>query len=448
MGNDMTISAFVYSRQPLLQQAQSMSSTDSASITETARASAKQPKEGILGSLLQFLSGTFSLFRLSKKTSTLLGVSTFTAVLSCLLGMVADAYALELRVAIEEDVRTVQVGSSTKSLLRDSSGRVVAEIPAMGSVRAESQGNQVKIHQFQGNQFWLEPTNGGFVAIGNKWYRGRTHVIAVDGALTAVNYVDLEEYLYSVVGSEMPTSWPLEALKAQAVAARTYVLYRRQNNGNAIYDVGDTTTWQVYSGLEKEASSTHTAVKATAGQVLTYNGRIIESVFHSSSGGHTENVEHVWSSPRPYLRGVADFDQYAPVFQWREQFSADDLRNRITGVGRILSITPIELTPTGRVASVRVVGDQNTRVLTGTELRRSLGLRSTLFTIRPEIGRVASASSPASIPSAFLIDGRGFGHGVGMSQWGAYGMAARGYNYQQIVGHYFRNTQLSVIQPR
>jgi len=252
------------------------------------------------------------------RQSGLLGLSTLTALLGCMLGSVPASIALELRVAIEDQVSSIQVGGSTKSLLRDGTGRIVAEIPAMGSVVAESQPGAVKIHQYQGNQFWIEPTQGGYVAIGNKWYRGRTQIVAVGNQLTAVNYVDLEHYLYSVVGSEMPVNWPMEALKAQAVAARTYALYKRQQGGNAIFDVGDTTTWQVYKGLEEEANTTQSAVNATTGQVLTHNGQIIEAVFHSSSGGHTENVEDVWSSPRPYLRGVADFDHYAPVFQWRE----------------------------------------------------------------------------------------------------------------------------------
>ena len=407
------------------------------------------PRQPIIQRLLQRLvSLSFLTLRTIVRKPDLLGLSTLTALLSCIVSALPASAALELRVAIEEQVPTVQVGSSTKSFLRDGTGRVIAEIPAMGSVLAESQPGQVKIHQFQGNQFWIEPTEGGYVAIGNKWYRGRTKVVAVGGQLTAVNYVDLEHYLYSVVGSEMPASWPLESLKAQAVAARTYALYKRQQGGNAIFDVGDTTTWQVYKGLEEEASTTQAAVNATAGQILTHNGRIIEAVFHSSSGGHTENVEDIWSSPRPYLQGVADFDHYAPVFQWREQFSAAAMQQRISGVGRILGMTPIEWTPRGRVRSVRVVGDQGTRVMSGNDLRRVLGLRSTLFSINAEMGQLASVGSSGSIPVAFYIDGRGFGHGVGMSQWGAYGMAGNGYNYQQILGHYFQNTILSIIQPQ
>lgn len=382
-------------------------------------------------------------FTTSAWTPSLLGLTTFLGVL---LSAAPARAALELRVAIEEQVPRVQLGTSTKALLRDGAGQVIAEIPAMGSVIAASESSTIQIDQWKNRQFWIEPTEGGYVYIGDKWYRGRTHVIATAGGLTAVNYVDLESYLFSVVGAEMPVSWPLEALKAQAVAARTYALYKRQHNRNPVFDVGDTTAWQVYGGLAEEANTTQMAVSATNGQVLTYNGQIIESVFHSSSGGHTENVENVWSSPRPYLRGVQDFDQQAPVYQWQVEFSATDLQRRITGVGRILTITPEEMTPTGRLVSARIRGDRGTRVISGNELRRALGLRSTLFSIIPEMGRIASAGGGASIPVSFSINGRGFGHGVGMSQWGAYGMAGQGYNYQQILGHYFQGASLAQIQ--
>lgn len=346
--------------------------------------------------------------------------------------------ALELRVAIEQDASQVNLGTSTSGRLLDSRGEVIAQIPAGGSFLAKADNGSVKIHQWQDNQFWIEPTGDGIVYIGDKWYRGRTRVVAQPGGLTAVNYVDLEHYLYSVVGGEMPTQWPLESLKAQAVAARSYVLYRRDRNQGTIFDVGDTTAWQVYRGLEEEASSTLAAVDATQGQVMTHNNRIIEAVFHSSSGGHTENVEDIWSSAIPYLRGVVDFDQAAPVYQWNKQVSASDLKQTVSGVGNIFAFTPVETTPRGRVVKMQVTGDQGTKLVDGSALRSSLGLRSTLFAIAPEGGEV-------SAPSTFSVYGRGFGHGVGMSQWGAYGMANEGYGYHQILGHFYQGTSLAVI---
>jgi len=201
---------------------------------------------------------------------------------------------LELRVAIEQDVGQVKVGGSTEAILRDGSGQVLAQVPAMNAVVAEAKDGKVAVDQLETPQLWVEPVSeNGYVFIGEHWYRGRTLVVPTSGGITAVNYVPLESYLYSVVGAEMPTSWSMEALKSQAVAARSYALFHRQTGANSVFDLGDTTAWQVYGGLEKEAPSTRAAVDATKGQVLTYQGQIINSVFHSCAGGYTENVEDV-----------------------------------------------------------------------------------------------------------------------------------------------------------
>lgn len=364
------------------------------------------------------------------------------------LFLMAPAAALEMRVAIEENVGAVTVGSNTTAVVRDSDGQVLGQLPAMGSFTAEAESSGVEVDQWFDDQIWIEPSEGGFVYISDRWYRGRTLLVKTSGGLTAVNYVDLEHYLYSVLGGEMSGSWPQEALKAQAVAARSYALYRRQKSATPVYDVGDTPTWQVYKGLIDEAPGTISAVNATAGQVLTHSGQIIEAVFHSSSGGHTENVENVWSQPLPYLRGVPDFDEGAPVYRWVEELSASEVSNRISGVGNVLSFVVESTTPTGRVRSIRVVGDAGEKSLRGNELRTALGLRSTLlFSISPEIGQVASADGVPS-PSVFRFEGGGFGHGLGMSQWGAHNMAQQGYTYDQILTHYYTNTALSQIDVR
>ena len=340
--------------------------------------------------------------------------------------------ATELRVAIKEGVSRVQVGSSTKAIVRNSAGQEVGKIEAMNAFNAQG-GSGVALGRWRSSQLWIEPTGDGFVWIGDRWYRGRTQLVPTGRGLTAVNHVNLEQYLYSVLGSEMSANWPQEALKAQAVAARSYALYKRSTSGNGVYDVGDTTTWQVYKGLETEAPGTQTAVNATAGQVMTYGGKIILAVFHSSSGGHTENVEDVWKEPLPYLRGVADYDMGAPVFEWTKSFSRGQLSRLISGVGNVISMTPERTTPQGRIITMRVEGTGGTRRISGNDLRSALGLRSTLFVVNPT-------------GNGFQINGRGFGHGLGMSQWGAHNLAQQGVNYQQILDHYYQSASLARIQ--
>ena len=348
--------------------------------------------------------------------------------------------ALELRVAIKEGVNQVQVGSSTKAIIRDGVGRPLGEIAGMNSFNASYNGGGVAIDRWRSGAVWLEPTNNGYVWIGDKWYRGRTLVVPSSKGLTAVNYVDLEQYLYSVLGGEVYNSWPVETLKAQAVAARTYALYQRQTRGNTIYDVGNTIAWQVYKGIEDEAPTLYTPVNATAGQVMAHNGRLILAAFHASSGGHTENVENVWSEPRPYLRAVPDFDQGTPNFQWVERFSPQEMGRRISGVGNVVSVLPERISPFGRVLSMKIMGTNGSRVVTGAALRQNLGLKSTWFSIAPE--------GSTSTPTAFRIDGRGFGHGLGLSQWGAYNMGRSGANYQQILQHYYQGANLARIRVR
>lgn len=354
--------------------------------------------------------------------------------------LVAPAQAaLELRVAIEENVSQVKVGSSTKAVVRNASGQQVGEIAPMNAFVALSGGGGVALDRWRSSSFWIEPANGGYVWIGDRWYRGRTRVLQTTKGLTAINYVDLEQYLYSVLGAEVYANWPQEALKAQAVAARTYALYQRQTRGNSIFDLGDTIAWQVYRGLESEASSLYSPVDSTAGQVVTYNGKVILAAFHSSSGGHTENVENVWSSESlPYLRGVPDYDGNTPEARWVKTISRSEIGRRISGVGNVISMIPERVSPVGRIITMKIVGDRGSRVMSGPAIREALGLKSTWFTV--------SSDGDKSLPSSFRIDGRGYGHGIGMSQWGAYSMASQGSNYQQIVLHYYRGATLAKIK--
>jgi stage II sporulation protein D len=315
----------------------------------------------------------------------------------------------------------------------------------MNAFIAQPQKDKIVMDRWQAGQFWVEPSAGGYVFIGDRWYRGRTQVVPNGKGLTAINYVNLEQYLYSVLGSEMNGNWPQEALKAQAVAARSYALYQRNRAAGKAFDIGNTQAWQVYTGIAAEATGTQAAVDATAGQVLTYKNQIIEAVFHSSAGGCTDNVEEVWTQPLPYLRSVQDFDTSSPVAQWTQTFSRSELSKRISGVGNILALTPEKTTTKcGRIVSMQVTGDAGKRTITGESLRTALGLRSTLFEVVPTVQ--TSTKGKAQIPTAFRINGRGFGHGLGMSQWGAYSLAMQGRNYQEILRHYYQNTELNKIQ--
>jgi stage II sporulation protein D len=360
-----------------------------------------------------------------------------------LLGGVPTEAASTIRVALSEGRSQLRLGASTDSVIKDGKGRVLGKLPAQAGAYAQPAGAGVQVGRWQAAQLWLEPVGDGLAWVGDRWYRGRVQLVPSEKGLVAVNHVGLEEYLYSVVGGEAIASWPLEALKAQAVAARSFALYRLKRSRDPLYDVGTTTKWQVYKGVEVEAPSTIQAVQATKGQVLTFEDQVIEAVFHSSSGGHTENVEDVWKKPLPYLRGVADFDQAAPVFRWSKVLTAAELRQRIPGIGNIVAFQPLELTPRGRVREIRIVGDAGQKTLTGDRLRSVLDLRSTLFTAEPVSGVLSFLTPQNDPPAQFDIEGRGYGHGLGLSQWGAFGMASQGSDYRNILKHFYQGVLLA-----
>lgn len=347
--------------------------------------------------------------------------------------------------------------------------------------------------------------DGGDFQLQQRRYRGRLQLLSSGGSLQAINHLPIELYLPSVVGGEMPASWPLPALRAQAVAARTYAL--RQRKPAAAFDVSATVSSQVYKGLESETDSTRQAVASTRGQVLMYGGSLANTVFHSSSGGLTENSGDLWRQQLPYLVSVADDDSHSPVHRWQQRLEPDLLRRAFPELGGVSRIDVTATTATGRIRQARVLGPRGSLVLSGAELRSRLKLRSTLVRfelVAPELAMAgllppppppaaaapagrgadadavlidsaigplprdgaaeAGAAPPAGTPEAapapaqpgplllphpaLLAIGRGFGHGVGMSQWGAHAMAQRGQSHEQILRHYYRGTELRTYTPQ
>jgi stage II sporulation protein D len=356
-----------------------------------------------------------------------------------LLISIAPAQATQLRVAVSQKVSQINIGSSTVAIVSDGAGKKIAELqPQSGLVARFSAGAgfpptnkaEIEVGDAKLTQLWVTPQQGGYIWIGDRWYRGKVQVMPVDQKLVAINHVDLEQYLYSVLGAEMSTNFPAEALKAQAVAARTYALYRRQSSSKKLFDVDSTQASQVYRGLSSEANTTQAAVNATLGQVLLYQGKPILAAFHAASGGHTENVEDIWSSQLSYLRGVPDYDLGTPAYEWTKTLSNSELSQSLK-INQVKSIAPDKTTQFGSVISLKVVGD-TAQTFTGSQIRTALKLRSLRFTITPA-------------PDGFTFTGRGYGHGLGMSQWGAYNLANKGMKYANILAHYYQGVDLKKI---
>ncbi|NLT13274.1 MAG: SpoIID/LytB domain-containing protein [Clostridiales bacterium] len=311
--------------------------------------------------------------------------------------------------------------------------------------------------------------------------------------LTVYNCAELEDYVKGVVPWEMFNYWPLEALKAQAVCARTYVVANIGKHGD--YDLCPTEHCQMYQGTSKATAATDAAVDQTAGRFLTYNGQLCTAYYASSDGGATENSENVWPDTVPYLRGVidpyeAEIASLAPGYNWTVTYTSEELTKRLRSkgynVGTILSLDITELTNTGNVYKITLTDSNGvSRSFTkGEQIRLILGVKSIRFTIN---GGSASADiyvndaggkisgglqssyaiggsglkeilgqykpyaitgsgetvqvgteQQSSTPGVFVIQGTGHGHNIGMSQWGAYSMAKfHGMTYDQILQFYF-----------
>src|SRR5215217_1663114 len=217
--------------------------------------------------------------------------------------------------------------------------------------------------------------------VSNGRYRGVIEVRADGGGVTAINELDLDSYVRGVVAGEMPSSWPLEALKSQAVAARTYALTTRKTTG--LFDQYPDTRSQVYRGVTGESVRSDAAVRATAGRIVTYNGVPAVTYYFSTSGGYTEDVEFsfVGSLSKPWLVGVPDpYDGLSPYHRWEVSFSARRLDRALGAPGAFKRLKVLERGVSPRVVRAMVIGTRGSRAVTGPQVRSALGLRDTWFT--------------------------------------------------------------------
>ena len=255
-----------------------------------------------------------------------------------------------------------------------------------------------------------------------------------------IEKVPFEEYIIGVVAGEMPASFDIEALKAQAVAARSYVLTKMIQNRNYDYDVVDTISNQVYlddnilrknwgSNYDTNISRIKDAVISTRGKYLTYNGEVVNAFFFSTSVGKTENCVDIFGGDLPYLVSVDSSwdEEVSPVFAVEKKYTLNDFYEYLKlPYDDIVNIDILDTTSTGRIKKILI----NNKEFTGSEVANLLSLRSAFFEINQEADEV-------------IINTKGYGHGVGMSQYGALGMAKHGYNYEEILKHYYTNVEIS-----
>ena len=429
------------------------------------------------------------------------------------------ALTLSLVISCEASARDVYVrlsGSGSYSIgitqgmlvMTDSEGRL-ANLGDSTAIKVS--GNNAII---MGNSFMLPVriTGEGFLKFNGKTYRGAFLITQRGGLL---NVLDVEQYLCGVLPAEVGASWPDEALRAQAISARTYVLKQSMNRAEKGYDVVDTDSDQVYKGAGVETAKTNKAVSSTAGEILTYGKELAYTYFHSDSGGHTADISDVWGSKIPYLTGVPEVVSYkSPVSTWNARISASKIQNaikKITGadIGNITEIQVSEVDEGGRAVTMTFIGSKGSKTIKASQFRTTIDprtLKSTMFTpsggafnvnndLTPsglvsqksrqntsststgltfdEEQRIAQLTAEGVFTSTELIDmltnpdkkknylqtglgrstieksgsdfvfyGRGWGHGVGLCQWGAMAMAEQGYTAEKILMHYYPGTSV------
>jgi stage II sporulation protein D len=336
----------------------------------------------------------------------------------------------------------------------------------------------------------------GYLNWGGRLFRGTLEVTTDDaGDMIVVNEVETGRYLASVTGAESPSSWHDQALASQAIAARTYLVTHLNRHDH--YDLEGDVRDQEYAGIGTEADSTIRAVERTAGIVATYRGSPIEALYSANAGGVTEDSENVYANALPYLRSVpSPGDELAKdsgwgktSWDWNREFTApqlgDYMRSRGLNVGVPQRIELVRVTSAGRVTLARVFGTTGTRDIGKDVTRYYFGLKSSMFTVTlteggeaewvswrdtarlvdmgilgsellgttyervlnedRELTSIRITGFVYKLPPRFIFYGRGFGHGVGMSQWGAQGMALSGANYEQILKHYYQGIALTNI---
>lgn len=310
---------------------------------------------------------------------------------------------------------------------------------AVGSeLRIELVGPFVSDGERLAPRLWIDDATGGPLTVGGVRLAGPLEVVATADALLAIDLVELETYVASVVGAEMPAGWPRAALESQAVAARTYVLKKIVGAGpGAEFHVHASVLHQVYKGRESIDARTLAAAAATRGRVLEWEGALAEAFFFAHCAGRTETGEDAFGRGAPYLRNVACREVAgAPGLTWSRRLPLAGLSERLRASGAIGDeLTDVEVvsrTAGGRVASARLVTRHGRRTIPGPELRRLVGYRelpSLDFEVRREAG-------------ALVFSGRGAGHAVGLCQWCARGMAAAGLDSGAILAHFYPGTSL------
>ena len=319
--------------------------------------------------------------------------------------------------------------------------QVLAEGPLLKGVTVfgTMSGIRLGAEEFKIYGIKIVPKRDSTVYLNRRRFRGSIDIIRTeDLKLMVVNHIDVEDYLRGVLYHEVSHWWPMEVLKAQAITARTYALYQKSVSKSRDYDLTSDIYSQVYGGKFSEKWRTDRAVKASRGKVLTFNGKIFPTYYHATCGGHTEDASRLWNIDLDCLKGTkCNFCKKSPHYHWKKEVSLSDVESRLKKsgfkIGAISAIRTVGRNAAGRVENVEIKSSTATLTISAKDFRNSVGnnfLRSINFESNIKRNKVS-------------FEGYGWGHGVGMCQWGAYFMSKRHFKTIEILNFYYPGTKIA-----
>jgi stage II sporulation protein D len=368
--------------------------------------------------------------------------------------------ASSVRILLDEKPEALYITIQSKVYLYSGENKI-AEVNEGNVLECFNNSGKVSLNinrkNFSSEYFLLQPARGNTIKYNGKSYRGRLQIIVEGKTVELINFVELENYLKGVIAKEMPLGngdENFEALKAMSVCARTYTLMEI-NKGNIFYDIYSDTRDQVYGGFTAEEEISNKAVLETKGKVLKYDGQLAKIYYHSTCGGLSEDAENVFPQQNhPYLRSVVDgsepYCRISSRYEWTETYSENQFIDKLYNAGVISSINydvddifVSSRFESGRVNELEIILNGQSGIeeilLYGNEIRSKIRTTETNKLLWSTLFEVEKSESE------IILKGKGFGHGVGMCQWGAIGQSRQGRSYKQILSHYFPGTETGTL---
>lgn len=347
-----------------------------------------------------------------------------------------------IRVLVVKGAKHVPVSvQGSWTLLDESKGEILKEgsRTVFADVKAVGGGILFAGKIYPTKKIALEPYRDASITVDKRKFRGHvTIMVGPDQTLNVINVVELDQYIKGVLYHEISHKWPIEAIKAQAVAARSYAIYSMSQNKGRDYDVTNDIYSQVYGGKNSERYRTGLAVDETSGKILAFNGKVLPAFFHATCGGVTESASEIWNLDLTPLRGeLCPYCKHSPHMRWKKNFRLRDIQTKLNdngySVGLIEKIEIAQRNASDRIRNLKITTREGkSMTISGKNFRNIVG---------PNVIR---SNSYEIVMRGYYVDfyGRGWGHGVGFCQWGAFGMAQRHFDYKAILRHYYPGAQL------